>query len=62
MLYSEYEKALNVILSCKTRAQLAVATRYLKLVYKGKTNIPNAMLHTQFIVKAKQLEGEVEVA
>ena len=58
MKYTDYIKALNVILSCNTLAQLVVATRYLALIYKNCDAVPKALLHTQFIVKNKQLEDD----
>ena len=56
MLYSNYIKALDVVLSCKTIAQLAVATRYLTLLYKREDSIEAiTMLNTQVKVKQYKL-------
>ena len=59
MKYTDYIKAAKVVVSCDTLEQLDVAGAYLELVYKNCDVLPKALLHTQFIIKNKQLEDDV---
>ena len=55
MKYTDYIKALNVILNCRTFEQLEVAKKYIQLAYKDGDSIVNSLLFTQLVIKKKQL-------
>ena len=59
MKYTDYIKALNVILSCRTFEQLEVANKYVTLAYKDGDSIVNSLLYTQLVIISKQLEDDV---
>ena len=59
MKYTDYNKILKVILSCKTKDQFNVANKYTALAYKKGDSIVNSILYTQLVIKKKQLEDDV---